>query len=148
MWSIPRKKISKALLGRDGGLFVDRKIKVSAHKTLNTSKGVIRCRELADTSEDEIVDGLKSQGVIEVHRVTRKQGDTKVPTHTFFLTFAVPKLPESIKIGFLHVKVSLFVPSPLRCFKCQKFGHSQGRCRNEAVCERCGHQSTPSNHEL
>jgi len=31
-------------------------IKVVPHRSLNSKKGVIRCRDLADTSEDEILD--------------------------------------------------------------------------------------------
>ena len=31
--------------------FVDRPVHVSVHKTLNSSRGVIRCRELSDMSE-------------------------------------------------------------------------------------------------
>ena len=34
--------------------FIDRPVKVSVHKTLNSSRGVIRCRDLADMSEVEI----------------------------------------------------------------------------------------------
>ena len=50
--------------------FVDRPVHVFVHKTLNSSRGVIRCRELSDLSEVEIRDELKTQGVVEVHRVT------------------------------------------------------------------------------
>ena len=46
--------------------FFDRPV----HKTLNSSRGVIRCRELSDMSEVEIRDELRTQGVVEVHRVT------------------------------------------------------------------------------
>ena len=37
--------------------FTGRPVKVSIHKTLNSSRGVIRCRDLADMSEVEIRDG-------------------------------------------------------------------------------------------
>ena len=50
--------------------FVDRPVNVFVYKTLNSSRGVIRCRELSDLSEVEIRDELKTQGVVEVHRVT------------------------------------------------------------------------------
>ena len=40
--------------------FVDRPVHVCVHKTLNSSKGVIRCRELSDLSEVEIRDELKT----------------------------------------------------------------------------------------
>ena len=58
--------------------FVDRPVHVSMHKTLNSSRGVIRCRELSLLSEAEIRDELKSQGVVEVHRVTVKK-EVKAP---------------------------------------------------------------------
>jgi len=38
--------------------------------------------------------------------------------------------------------VDPYIPNPLRCFKCQKFGHSSRFCRNEAVCHRCGGKHT------
>ena len=40
--------------------FVDRPVHVSVHKTLNSSCGVIRCRELSDMSEIESRDELKT----------------------------------------------------------------------------------------
>ena len=61
--------------------FVNRPVHVSMHRTLNSSRGVIRCRELSLLSEAEIRDELKSQGVVEVHRVTVKK-EGKVIHHT------------------------------------------------------------------
>ncbi|GFU59102.1 RNase H domain-containing protein [Trichonephila clavipes] len=39
----------------------------------------------------------------------------------------------------------MFRPNPLRCFKCQRFEHSQTACRGQLTCSRCatvGHPST------
>uniref|UniRef100_UPI003AF53F94 hypothetical protein n=1 Tax=Thiolapillus sp. TaxID=2017437 RepID=UPI003AF53F94 len=118
--------------------FVDRPVHVSVHKTLNSSRGVIRCRELSDMSETEIRDELKTQGVVEVHRVTVKKEGKVIPTNTLFLTFNRPDVPKEIVVGYLKVKVELFVPNPLRCFNCNKFGHTSQRCRTTAKCQRCG----------
>ena len=63
------EKSSDMLLKRDGSIFVDRPIRVYAHKTLNSCKGVIRCPALRDVSELEIKEELASQGVSEVKRV-------------------------------------------------------------------------------
>ena len=41
--------------------FVDRPIRVSIHKALNSSLGVIRCRELSGMTEAEIKTELKEQ---------------------------------------------------------------------------------------
>ena len=66
---------------------VDRPVHVCVNKTLNSSNGVIRCRELSDLCEAEIRDELKTQGVVEVHRVTVKKEGKVIPTNTLFLTF-------------------------------------------------------------
>ena len=102
---------------------------VSIHKTLNSSRGVIRCRDLADMSEVEIRDELKDQGVAGVNRVTLKKEGKVIPTNTLFLTFGSPELPKEITVGYLKVKVALFVPNPMRCFNCKKFGHTSQRCK-------------------
>ncbi|GBO43779.1 hypothetical protein AVEN_10318-1 [Araneus ventricosus] len=41
--------------------------------------------------------------------------------------------------------VRTYIPNPLRCFKCQRFGHSKTSCRGTLTCARCaevGHEST------
>lgn len=129
---------SELLMRSNDKNFVDRPIKVSAHRSLNTSKGVIRCRDLAEMTEAEIREELASQGVLHVHRVQIKKGETRVPTGTYFLTFCTSLLPKSIRVGYLNVGVSHFVPAPMRCYKCQRFGHSKFRCTQKAVCEHCG----------
>ena len=89
-------------------------------------------------SEIEIRDKLKTQGVVEVHRVTVKKEGKIIPTNTLFLTFNRPDVPKKIVVGYLKVKVELFVSNPLRCFNCNKFGHTSQRCRTTAKCQRCG----------
>ena len=118
--------------------FIDRPVKVSIHKTPNSSLGVIRCRDLADMSEAEIRDELKDQGVVGVNRVTVKKEGKVIPTNTLFLTFGSPDLPKEITVGYLKVKVALFVPNPMRCFNCNKFGHTGQSCKVAAKCPGCG----------
>ena len=105
--------------------FNNRPVKVSIHKTLNSSRGVIRCRDLADMSEVEIRDELRDQGVVGV----KKEGEV-IPTNTIFMTFGSPDLPKEITVGYLKVKVALFVPT--------KFGHMSQRCKIAAKCPGCG----------
>ena len=45
--------------------FIDRPVIITIHKTLNSSQGVIRCRDLPDMLE--IWDELKDQGVVGVN---------------------------------------------------------------------------------
>ena len=58
--------------------FVDRAVQFSVHKTLNSSRRVIRCRELIDMTEIDIRDELKDQGVVGVRRVTVKKGGDSI----------------------------------------------------------------------
>ena len=64
--------------------FIDRPVKVTFHKTLNSSRGVISCRDLAEMSEVEIWDELKDQGVVGVNRVTLKKEGKVIPTNSVF----------------------------------------------------------------
>jgi hypothetical protein len=132
------RRASDLLLKRNGANCVDRKITVELHHQLNSSRGVIRCPDLKGLPDQEIRQELTSQGVTQVQRVLVTKEGRKVPTNTLFLTFAMAKLPESIKVGYLRVKVTPFVPSPLRCFKCQKFGHGSKNCAAKEVCRDCG----------
>ena len=118
--------------------FVDRPVRVSIHKALNSSRGVIRCHELSGMTEMEIRTELQEQGVVEVHKVTVKKDTEKVLTNTLFLTFNTPDLLKEITVGYLKVKVALFVPNPMRCFNCNKFGHTSQRCKVAAKCPGCG----------
>ena len=90
--------------------FVYRPIHDSTHKALSSSCSVIRCHELSGMTETEIKTELQEQGVVEVHRVTVKKDTEKIPTSTLFLTFNTRDLPKEITVGYLKVKVALFVP--------------------------------------
>ena len=118
--------------------FIDRPVRVSIHKTLNSSRGVIRCRDHADMMEVEIRDELKDRGVVGVNRVTLKKEGKVIPTNTLFLTFGSPEFPKEITVGYLKVKVALFVPNPMCCFNCNKSGHTSQCCKVAAKCTGCG----------
>jgi hypothetical protein len=126
---------SDTLLGLES--FAGIPVKVSPHRSLNTCKGVVRSKDLRTTTEQEMKSELTSQNVIDVKRLSVRRGDQQVPTNTFFLTFAIAKPPQSIKVGYFNIPVEPFVPNPLRCFKCQQFGHHLSRCRRDAVCAKC-----------
>ena len=46
-------------------------------------------------------------------------------------------MPKEITVGYLKVKVALFVPKPMRCFNCNKSGHTNQRCKVAAMCQWC-----------
>lgn len=112
-------------------------VEVIPHKALNYSKGVITCRDFLNCSVEEISEGLKPAGVIEVRRITTKIDGNIVNTSSLILTFNRPNLPASIKAAFYSLKVRPYIPSPLRCFRCQCFGHTATQCNKTQICV-CG----------
>jgi len=73
-----------------------------------------------------------------VRKITVKRDGNRYNTGTIILTFGLPVLPSSVKCGFLNVKVDTYIPNPLRCFKCQRFGHHKMNCKRDLACARCG----------
>ncbi|GBO22673.1 hypothetical protein AVEN_230202-1 [Araneus ventricosus] len=42
-----------------------------------------------------------------------------------------------VKAGYIYCKTRLYIPNPIRCFKCQRFGHSKTACRGRQTCYKC-----------
>ncbi|XP_055939453.1 uncharacterized protein LOC129969069 [Argiope bruennichi] len=119
-------------------------IEVSTHSSLNSSKGVITCGELYHSTIEEITEDLKSEGVTHVRRIFIRRDGQLLPTKHLVLTFQSPTLPEKVKAGYMKLAVRPFIPNPLRCYQCQRFGHSKISCRGTPTCARCaekGHDS-------
>ena len=115
-------------------------VTASAHRTLNSSKGVIKDyhKDLFYMTNEDILHELHDQGVTDVSRfLLKKDGDT-IKTNTLFVTFNTPTPPKELKIGYYIVRVHLYIPNPLRCFHCQKFGHSKKFCKGPLTCWKCG----------
>ncbi|GFT82709.1 putative RNA-directed DNA polymerase from transposon BS [Trichonephila clavipes] len=143
--SLPNKEISikspfaihEAILGIGG-------------EPKSIKRGVISEPDMLSTPESEILEGFSDQGVIQVRRITTKKDSNIIPTKHLILSFNSPKLPPTIKAGYLNCKIRVYIPNPLRCFKCQRFGHSQIACRGQLTCSRCasvGHSSADCSHE-
>ncbi|GBN69628.1 hypothetical protein AVEN_81978-1 [Araneus ventricosus] len=112
-------------------------VKVTPHRTLNHSRGVISESEFQRDLEEDLLDCLKDQKVIAVRRITIKRNNQNFPTKHLILTFNTPVLPKSVKIAYINCPVRHFIPNPLRCFKCQRFGHTITACRGKQICARC-----------
>ena len=121
-------------------MWVDTPITVTPHRSLNFSRGVVRCREFRDCEDAEVLDALRSQGVTDVKHITTKRNGVVTPTNTFILTFKMATLPKHVKAAYLSIPVELYIPNPLRCFNCQKFGHGKFSCKHKAVCAKCGQE--------
>ena len=130
------RKATKALLKTTK--FCNKQVSITLHTSRNTSKGTVFAPELRHMTEEEIHADLKGDGVTHIRRITSFRDGQRRDTSLLVLTFDTTTLPEKINIGWLRKEVRVFIPNPLRCFKCQRFGHGSSSCRQTARCQRCG----------
>lgn len=129
--------------------FMGKPVSVSAHRTRNLCKGVIRDRELTYTTEEELVERLRSQGVVAARKMKRRLPDgSQADTGTAILTFERSSLPHNIKLGLIVVDIREYIPDPVRCWHCQRFGHTNLRCPAKekpptCVCGHPKHDGSP-----
>lgn len=79
----------------------------------------------------------------KVERMTRYNRNTgeREPIPTIILYFSKP-LPDTIKIAYSQHKVKTYIPKPVRCYKCQKFGHISEKCNAKQKCPKCAQEHT------
>ncbi|GFR75452.1 RNA-directed DNA polymerase from mobile element jockey [Elysia marginata] len=103
------------------------KVKVARDTYLNTSRGVINHKDLRGSKEEEFVECIP--GAYNARKIEIKRWKERIKTNTYVLTFDSPTPPSEVKAGYLPVKVRPSVPTPMRCFRCHRFGHGRDRCR-------------------
>ena len=113
-------------------------VKISLHGSLNTSKGVIRCQDLGPCTDDDILENLKSEGVIHIRNIQVRRNGVLKRTNAYVLTFNTPILPKKIKAAYLSVNVEVYIRNPLRCYNCPVFGHHEDNCLKKPICGNCG----------
>ena len=104
------------------------------------AKDVIR-NVLLMLSESDILDFLKPYQVKFVKRVKIKSTDSEKPNQnstTVLLDFTSPSLPNMVNTGYITFKTQVYIPKPVRCFKCNRFGYIALKCKNKERCSRCG----------
>ncbi|XP_021368101.1 uncharacterized protein LOC110459918 [Mizuhopecten yessoensis] len=117
-------------------------VSVKPHSSLNCSKGVIRCPALRNDTDEDILAYFQEESVpvSEVRRMVIRRNNDTIKTNTFIITFSTPTLPQILTIGYQRYNVSVYIPNPLRCRNCQKYGHHEKRCRRKSICQYCGRE--------
>ena len=125
-------------------------VPVKVNLKLDLKKGVISDIP-TEMSEKEIETELKSQKVVNVKRIVRKNRKREepqdgnvhvdlVPTRSVIVSFEATVLPQDIILCFQRIKVKPYIPSSPRCFKCQRYGHTIAVCKQKQRCVRCGEE--------
>ncbi|GFW02226.1 CCHC-type domain-containing protein [Trichonephila clavipes] len=82
-------------------------------------------------------ENMQAQNVCDVRRITIRRMDQVLNTKHLILTFNTPDLPQTVKMAYIRCPVRPYIPNTLRCFQCQRFGHSKTVCRGQPTCSRC-----------
>lgn len=77
-----------------------------------------------DITNDEITMAVGTRA----ERVIKKRGGSKITTAQVILHFEGP-MPEYVKLGWKRHRVSVYIPDPTRCYKCQRYGHIVANCK-------------------
>jgi len=121
--------------------------KITKHPRLNSCRGIVYIYnyDMSDFESFEL--GLKEDypniEKVEKAEFLGSRNSTSVPLIVEFNEF---HLPSHIQVPgeSALTKVIPFKPRPMRCKKCQKYGHTQKRCNHtNTVCGRCakeGHE--------
>lgn len=110
---------------------------VKDHPFLNFCEGIVYSPELINLTEDEITTELSSYHVVGTRRIMKRVLEKIEPTPLIVLKFDMQRIPNSIVSGFIRLKIRQYYPNPMRCVKCQAFGHTKNRCVNNIVCAKC-----------
>ena len=81
-------------------------VEVTEHKSLNSSKGIIRNPILRAETEENILEYLKPQGVTHVKRFTIRKNNEIVNTNTLLLPFNSVVTPKTLKLNCMFLTLS------------------------------------------
>ena len=81
----------------------------------------------------DIIESVQCESAI---RVTKTANGTKIPTSVVILNFK-GQIPVKVKVGYLSFKIKPFIREPLRCYKCNAYGHIAINCKNNLKCPKC-----------
>ena len=115
-------------------LFLNKyRIKVNMAWNRQIKCGKIYSSSLTGMMMEEILESLRSQGVVGVRKLYH---NPRHPCHWYVLAF-LRDVPETVNMEYLRLKVHEYYPSPMLCTKCYLYGHTASKCRNMARCMKC-----------
>jgi len=99
---------------------------------MNTSKCVVRYKELLNCTKEKILSEREDQSVKDIYNISVKtDSGNRHNNNTFIVTFSASTTPKYLKISYIQVPVSVYIPNPLCCFKCQRFRHGSRTCKGD-----------------
>ena len=137
---VSQSKQTKALLALNEQDLCGFKVQVSCPAAWNTVRGVISGPSLRLLTDEDIIECQhQDDGIIAAKHWERTNNETRQrePSNTVCITFHNEIIPTHVHIGLERYPVALHIPNPLKCFKCQEFGHHNSNCKNAPICAKC-----------
>ena len=104
-----------------------------------------------DMNLAEIKKELEKNNAVKIEQIKRLQKfdkikKEKIDTESIILDYGQEiEFPKYMYLGYRRITVKQFIPYPVRCFKCQKFGHVKENCRAKVKCPICSEEHTFEN---
>ena len=119
-------------------------IVVRKHKDLNSIEGTVVLPPSNDhegvPNEDIILSSLQLRypniQAVKTYEIPNRKNPSKM-IRIARVKFEGHDLPKDIRIEGQRRELQPFVPKPLQCHSCSKYGHTKHKCRSEAVCAFC-----------
>lgn len=92
---------------------------------------------LTAITEQQIKENVVGAKVIEATRLRTTRNGERCDSLSVMIKLDEMKLPDRVFIEYINYEVRSCVPPPLRCFKCQKYGHVAAICKGKQRCGRC-----------
>lgn len=114
--------------------------RMKAHIPGATAKvrGVISGVPLNMSMED-VKNEIQGGKAVEATRLKSKRDGSLKDTLSVVVQFE-RTLPKSVQMGYINYSVREYIPPPIRCYKCQRMGHTAQQCKGKLSCVRCGGQ--------
>ena len=127
------------------------KVEVTRHDTLNYIQGTVILPHIQDETIPEKKILLESLQLrynnvhdIEVFEIKSRK-DPQIKLNIMKIKFMGQEIPQKIKILGQNREVRPYIPKPLQCDRCCKYGHTHKRCTSKEVCTMCGSQQHKTN---
>lgn len=74
-------------------------------------------------SMEELKSNISGGKIVGARRLLMNREGNRMESLSVEIRFDGAILPDKVKLGFISYSVRPFVPPPLRCYNCQKYGH-------------------------
>ncbi|XP_055594549.1 uncharacterized protein LOC129745468 [Uranotaenia lowii] len=79
-----------------------------------------------------------SKDIVEIFRMHRMVNKEKVATKKVGLVFRSNKLPDSVRIYAVNMRVEPYINRTVMCYACLRYGHIADNCKGKKRCINCG----------